>query len=166
MNQEKNKIETIAIENLDPRFKCEVAAQPGGENLTLCFSCGVCTAGCPIAEIDDEYNPRKIIRMVLLGMREKVLSSDTIWLCSLCYRCYARCPQNVKFTDIMTVLRDMAIKEGYVSHSFLEHVEEIDRMSQKIRRGMMKAIIGRKGEEFEEDKKGLAEKVMGEVTTG
>ncbi|MFH0926669.1 MAG: 4Fe-4S dicluster domain-containing protein [bacterium] len=162
-NQEKNQTETIPMERLDPNFKYEVASQPGGENITHCFSCGVCTAGCPITEIDDEYNPRKIIRMVLLGMKEKVLSSDTIWLCSLCYRCYARCPQNVKFTDIMSVLRDMAIKEDYVSHSFLEHMEEIDRISQKVRRGMVKAVIGRKREKFEEDKKGLASRVVGEV---
>jgi len=135
---------TIQMKELDPHFKYEVTEKPGGENLKACFACGVCTAGCPVSEIDERYNPRKIIRMVILGMRKEVLSADMIWLCSLCYTCYAHCPQNVKFTDIMGVLRDMAVKEGYVNPSFLEQIREIDRFSQKVRHQMVMSIVPQK----------------------
>jgi len=137
---------TIQMRELDPQFKYEVAEKPGGENLKACFACGVCTAGCPVSEIDESYNPRKIIRMAILGMRKEVLSSDLIWLCSLCYTCYAHCPQNVKFTDIMGVLRDMAVKEGFVDPSFLKQIKEIDHFSQKVRHQMVMSIVSKKSE--------------------
>jgi len=138
---------TIVLNELDPKFKYEVAEQPGGENIKVCFACGLCTAGCPVSEIDENYNPRKIIHMVLLGMRQQVLSSDLIWLCSLCYTCYAHCPQNVKFTDVMRALRTMAVNEGYVHPSFPDRIKEIDNISQKLRHQMVLSIVGRKSED-------------------
>ena len=138
---------TVVLNELDPKFKYEVAEQPGGENIKVCFSCGLCTAGCPVSEIDENYNPRKIIHMVLLGMRQQVLSSDFIWLCSLCYTCYAHCPQNVKFTDVMCALRAMAVKEGYVHPSFPNRIKEIDNLSQKLRHQMALSILRKKSED-------------------
>lgn len=134
-------------ETLDPGFKYEVAARPGGENIKACFACGVCTAGCPVAEIDPQYNPRRIIRMVLLGLRREVLSSDIIWLCTCCFTCYAHCPQDVKFTDVMKVLREMAVEEGYVHPSFPSRIEALDEAAQRIRREMAVALVSRKAEE-------------------
>ena len=110
----------IKTKDLDPNFKYEVANEPGGANIMRCFACGTCTASCPVREIDEKYNPRKIIHMVLLGMRERVLKSDFIWLCSTCYTCYDRCPQDVRLTDIMTALKNIAVKEGYIHPSFRE----------------------------------------------
>src|SRR5690606_2335400 len=53
----------------DPNFKYDVAAQPGGEQIKVCFSCGTCTAGCPVTDVDERYSPRRIIRQILLGQR-------------------------------------------------------------------------------------------------
>jgi heterodisulfide reductase subunit C len=110
----------IKAKELDPNFKHEVAKMPGGEHIKRCFTCGTCTASCPVREIDERYNPRKIIRMVLLGMKDKVLKSDFIWLCSTCYTCYDRCPQGVNITEIMTALRNIAAEEGYLHPAFRE----------------------------------------------
>jgi len=110
----------IRVNELDHKFKYEVARAPGGENIRRCFACGTCTAGCPVREIDDKYNPRKIIRMVILGMRGRVLRSDFIWLCSTCYTCSERCPQGVKVTDIMNALKNIAVREGYIHPAFKE----------------------------------------------
>ncbi len=139
----------ITLNELDAKFKYEVAEEPGGENIKVCFACGLCTAGCPVSEIDPEYNPRRIIRMVLLGMRREVLSSKLIWLCSLCYTCQAHCPQNVNFADVMKALRNMAVKEGYVHPSFTEKIKEIDTFSQRLRHQMVNSIVAGKSEEVE-----------------
>ncbi|UCC20128.1 MAG: 4Fe-4S dicluster domain-containing protein [Promethearchaeota archaeon] len=107
----------IDSKKLDRNFKYKVAAELGGTNITLCFACGTCTVSCPVREIDDKYNPRKIIRMIILGMRERVLKSKFIWLCSTCYICDERCPQNVQLSRIMTALKNIATREGYI-HPF------------------------------------------------
>ena len=154
---------TIVLNELDPKFKYEVAEQPGGENIKVCFACGLCTAGCPVSEIDENYNPRKIIHMVLLGMRQQVLSSDLIWLCSLCYTCYAHCPQNVKFTDVMRALRTMAVSEGYVHPSFPDRIKEIDNLSVKLRHQMALSILERKTEDTQTDPAELLSKALQNV---
>ena len=138
----------IRSSELDSKFKYEVANHPGGEKLKVCYACGVCTAGCPVSEVSEDFDPRKIIRMVLMGMKERVLSSDFIWYCTQCFTCSGHCPQNVKFTDIMRVLRDMAVKEGHVDSSFLQKAKELDRFSQKVRYRLMKSIVSKKGKSF------------------
>lgn len=120
----------IDSNELDPNFKYEVAAEPGGQHISRCFACGTCTAGCPVREIDDKYNPRKIIRMVLLGMREKVLKSDFIWLCSTCYTCFDRCPQGVQLTAIMTALKNIAAREGYIHPAFKEQARLVSKFGR------------------------------------
>ena len=149
-NDKKLKVtkKVIRSSELDSKFKYEVASHPGGEKLQVCYACGVCTAGCPVSDVSEDFDPRKIIRMVLMGMKERVLSSDFIWYCTQCFTCSGHCPQNVKFTDIMRVLRDMAVKEGYVDSSFLQKAKELDRFSQQVRHRLMKSIVAKKGKSF------------------
>lgn len=106
--------EKIRVKDLDANFKFEVSKRSGGENIKACFACGTCDAGCPVRDVYPDYDPRKIIRMVILGMKERVLKSPLIWLCSTCYTCYERCPQDVKLREVMNVLQNMAAEEGHV----------------------------------------------------
>jgi heterodisulfide reductase subunit C len=134
-------VEKIESKNLDAQFKYDVVAHPGGDNIELCFACGTCTAGCPVSAVDPDYNPRKIIRQVLLGMRKDVLSSPVIWRCVQCYSCTSKCPQNVKFRDVMKALREMAAAEGYVKAEILDEVEQLDEFSQKVRRDLVNVLV-------------------------
>ena len=131
----------IVVNELDLNFREEIASQPGGENIKRCFACGTCAAGCPITEIDEEYNCRRIVRQILLGMRKEVLSSPIIWLCLVCYRCYARCPQKVNFTDVMRILRYLAIKGGHVPVQTSTQIEDLDRFMQEIRRDLLMGFL-------------------------
>jgi heterodisulfide reductase subunit C2 len=104
----------IDSKTFDPNLKFLIALEPGGENIKKCFSCGTCTAGCPVREVTDRYNPRRIIRMAILGMKKEILSSDFIWLCSSCYTCFERCPQNVKIPELMNAIKNIAVREGHL----------------------------------------------------
>ncbi|KPJ60268.1 MAG: heterodisulfide reductase [Latescibacteria bacterium DG_63] len=115
---------------LDPTFKFDVTREPGGEQLMRCFACGTCTASCPVREIDEKFNPRRIIRMVLLGMREEVLSSQFIWLCSTCYACQERCPQDVRITELMSAIKNLAVKEGHLPAAYKMQLELIRNMGR------------------------------------
>ena len=103
-----------------------------------------------MTEIDSEYNCRRIIRQILLGMREEVLSSPLIWLCLVCYRCYVRCPQKVNFTDIMRVLRYLAVKEKRVSPETFERINELDKFSQLVRHDLVKGLLEKNDVSLEE----------------
>jgi len=148
-------MEIITITKLDTNFKYEIAGKAGGENIKKCFSCGTCTAGCPVFQVEQEYNPRKIIRMILLGMREEVLKSKLIWFCSNCYTCSANCPQEVDFSNIIMVLRDIAIKEGYAQPDLNEKINWISRAAQDFRKDCIKLLF----KESEISKEQIQEKV-------
>jgi heterodisulfide reductase subunit C len=120
---EEQRSSPIDVSELDPNFKHEIAKEPGGENIKACFACGTCSASCPVREIDERYNPRKIIRMAILGMRDRVLQSDFIWLCSTCYTCEERCPQNVCVTEVINAIKNIAAKEGYIHPAFKTQAE-------------------------------------------
>ena len=106
-------------------FKNEVRNTPGGANVLNCFLCGSCTACCPVNEIDDSYNPRKIMRMILLDM-EEILRSEEIWKCNQCHACVAHCPQDVRFADIVRVLREIAVERGFRDKSLPEKIRKLD----------------------------------------
>ena len=87
------------------KFKEEVAKRPGGENVMLCYSCGTCTAGCPVSEINEDFNPR-VYEENIAWLKEEVLSDKNIWLCIQCHRCVAHCPQNVKLPTFYVLSGD------------------------------------------------------------
>jgi heterodisulfide reductase subunit C len=103
----------IDLDKSDPDFKKELARQPGGAMIAACFRCRTCTASCPITAVNDRFNPLRIIRLALYGLKDEVLRSDFIWFCSSCYACQERCPQGVSITEFMTLLKNLALKEGF-----------------------------------------------------
>jgi heterodisulfide reductase subunit C len=113
----------IDVGRLDPEFRNEIIAEPGGERFMRCFSCGTCVASCPVASRTDRYNPRRIVHMALLGMRQEVLTSEFVWLCSSCYTCYERCPQDVHIPDLMNAICNIAVREGYMPAVFRQQAE-------------------------------------------
>lgn len=110
----------IRAHEFDPHFKHEISKIHGGENLKQCFQCGTCTSDCPIARFSDSYRPRTIIRMTQLGLKNRVLSSDTLWLCAACYTCTDRCPQDVEVSSVIRILRNVAAEKGFIPLIFKE----------------------------------------------
>jgi len=128
----------------DQNFKNIVAAQPGGEHVLDCFLCGTCTAGCPISEIDDSFNPRKIMRQILHGMKDETLSDGEIWKCYQCHTCVAHCPQDVRFADIVRALREIAVSEGVFESDFAGKIKDIDVAARKQRLEQVSKLLSDK----------------------
>jgi quinone-modifying oxidoreductase, subunit QmoC len=127
--------QTVLYEQaMDPRFLDEVYAIPGGEKIKDCIQCGTCSGSCPVSWAMEE-TPRQIFAMIRAGMRDQILESTTIWTCASCYQCAARCPQEIKITDIMYMLKRMAIREnrersrkaGAFAKNFVEIVSRYGR---------------------------------------
>lgn len=97
-----------------------VNVTPGGKSLAQCLQCGSCGGSCPSGP-DMEHTPRQLFAMVMAGMEDEVLSSNTPWYCVSCYYCTVRCPQQIPVTDLMYTLKRMAIAQGKYRES--DHVD-------------------------------------------
>ncbi|TCS60310.1 4Fe-4S dicluster domain-containing protein [Varunaivibrio sulfuroxidans] len=84
----------------------------GGDRLSMCMQCGVCSGSCPIGDQMD-YGPRKLFMMVRAGMKEAVLKANTMFNCVSCYNCVVRCPRSVPVKYILHGLGRLALQEGY-----------------------------------------------------
>ncbi len=103
----------VEVGEIDPRFLRRLKSEFDESHLA-CFQCGVCSASCPVIEIEANFNPRRLVKMARLGLKRLVLSSEYIWLCSMCFLCEERCPQGVRIPEVMTALRNLAVEEGYM----------------------------------------------------
>jgi len=105
-----------------------------GQQFSLCYQCGNCTAGCPCSFAYD-MPVHKIMRLVQTGRKNEVLSCRSVWLCASCNSCSVRCPNKIDVARIMDVLRHMARQEGHApehavkafTDSFLASVEHNGR---------------------------------------
>jgi quinone-modifying oxidoreductase subunit QmoC len=64
------------------------------------MQCGVCSGSCPLGPHWD-HPPQEIFMMIRANKREEVLSSTSMWMCTSCYNCIARCPRGLPITHIM-----------------------------------------------------------------
>ena len=97
-------------------FADQVRSIPGGEHLEMCYSCGTCVSKCMIQQkLEPEYNPRRLLRLVTMDMREEAFSSPTTWLCSACDLCYPACPQQIHISGVIGAVKQLAVEAGYES---------------------------------------------------
>jgi heterodisulfide reductase subunit C len=72
-----------------------------------CYQCGNCSAGCPAAFTFD-YPPNQVMRMLQVGLVDKVLDSTAVQLCVQCLTCTARCPRDIDIAGIFEDLKTIA----------------------------------------------------------
>lgn len=82
-------------------------------NFEKCLTCGKCVGDCPASTVSETYNVRKLIRDMLYGRTDLLLSSEEIWQCFLCYTCEVLCPVGLKIPNLIHLLREKALEEGY-----------------------------------------------------
>ena len=122
--QNKDQLPIKASE-LDPKFKYELQKIHGSEKILKCFQCGTCTSDCPVARFSDSYRPRTLIHMAQLGLKDRVLNSDTLWLCAACFTCTDRCPQDVEVAAVIRVFRNLAAETGCVPQVFKDQAQSL-----------------------------------------
>ncbi len=76
----------------------------GLKDAPKCFQCGNCTAICPLSTEQTPF-PRKIVKYVQMGLKEKLLKSPEPWLCYYCGDCSDKCPRGADPGETMMVLR-------------------------------------------------------------
>jgi heterodisulfide reductase subunit C2 len=123
----------------------------GPFHATECFQCRKCTNGCPASFAMDLY-PDQVIRLALLGQKEEVLRSKTIWVCASCETCTTRCPNGVHIAEIMDYFKELAVQEGIptpqpqvvaLHQTFLDNVRLTGRIFEG---GLLPAYLLRSGQ--------------------
>ncbi len=98
-------------ESIGSLFVDEVKAIPGGEFVEMCYSCGTCVSKCMIQQKGEpEFNPRRLLRMVMMDMKDEAFDSRTTWLCSACDLCYPACPQKIHISGVIHAVKSLAVK--------------------------------------------------------
>ncbi len=95
---------------------CEITLEnflefPEGRKVLSCIQCGLCAGTCPYGDVMD-YPPRRIIAMLRAGMLEKVFHSESLLNCVACYACMAKCPRDIRLTEVLLPL----VKEEIFVH--------------------------------------------------
>jgi len=80
----------------------------GARDIRACFSCGTCTASCPLSQTDSTF-PRRIIRYAQVGMKDALLTSKELWSCYQCGECAETCPTQADPSEFMAAARRYAI---------------------------------------------------------
>jgi len=105
----------------DPRFP---------HYLYGCYECGICVAACPSARFYD-FSPRRVAQAAArrdIDLMFQQMEED-IWECSQCFSCL-RCPRGNNPGGIITVMREVAVKNGL--HSAQEALQGYSRIIFKI----------------------------------
>ena len=143
----------------NPDFAQQLEAECG-ERVSLCYQCGKCSAGCPVAFAMD-LRPNRIIRLIQLGMKDQVLNSRSIWMCATCSTCTTRCPRNVDLSKINDALRIMARREGILGGTKDElafhqiFMDSIAKHGRVYELGLVLALKLKTGNYFQDAELGL-----------
>ncbi len=109
----------LKSKDLNPKFTeaiIKVGEEIGEEDVVKsfrrCYQCGTCTGGCPSGRLT-AYRVRQLIRSAMFGLGDYIKKED-LWMCTTCYTCYERCPRDVKITEIIKAMRNVAAQLGYL----------------------------------------------------
>ena len=120
---------TVSPKRLRSEFVRKVK-ELSGENIQLCYQCGMCSGVCPAAP-DMDLSPRQVIELARLGMQEEIAESKTVWICASCLACTVNCPRGFDLSKLMEAIRLLTLRKN-VDHVRPEQIppEERDDIPQ------------------------------------
>ena len=115
---------TVSPRRLGSEFVRKVK-ELSGENLQLCYQCGMCSGVCP-AVPDMDLSPRQVIELARLGMQEEIVESKTVWICATCLACTVNCPRGFDLSKLMEAIRLLTLRKN-VDHIRPEDISPQER---------------------------------------
>ncbi len=99
------KIEIIDMDQLDhERFNSWTTMQD------YCITCCLCSSSCPVSGVED-FDPRKLVRLVSLGLENDLVESKWPWICTMCGKCENLCPMNINIPALVRNIRSLRERE-------------------------------------------------------
>lgn len=98
-------------------------------NALLCIECARCSGICPVARYSQTFSPRLLLTKTLRNTKPDSIQSADLWACLNCQCCEEICPSNIKYTDLIQILRQavgIQNMEGTCSHGgILQSISQI-----------------------------------------
>jgi dimethylglycine catabolism B len=101
---------------------------PSGRRMMSCIQCGTCAGTCPYGEHMD-FSPRMVINMLRGGFIDEVIKSDSLMRCVACYACTAKCPREIRLTDVILPLvkEQVLMSRSEMPPEFQKSLENLNR---------------------------------------
>jgi dimethylglycine catabolism B len=117
----------------EPSFYDQVLeSTPDGERLRLCLQCGDCSGICPFGYLMI-HPPSRMIAQLRADRFNKVLDTDTVWMCVSCYACTAVCPAQIPLTPgLMARTKEELILAGNVPAELQSALENSQRYGNPL----------------------------------
>ena len=93
----------------------QTALRISGVNPRKCMKCGKCSGTCPNYD-KMEYHTHQFVAMVENGEIEKLMASESIYMCLSCMACVERCPRGVEPGKLVEAVRLMQIRQQGADH--------------------------------------------------
>lgn len=94
-----------------------------GEDVSLCLTCGICTSRCSWYDGEGGPVPRRIVRMLHLGLERLLYSMTDIWDCHICNRCTLECPMGIDMEKVVRKIRSVAYADGHAPGDLIKGVD-------------------------------------------
>uniref|UniRef100_A0A7C4RUK6 4Fe-4S ferredoxin-type domain-containing protein n=1 Tax=Desulfatirhabdium butyrativorans TaxID=340467 RepID=A0A7C4RUK6_9BACT len=97
-----SEMEQTGHRRLDRLDHTRLRNWPFGQD--YCLTCAMCSGSCPVAGVDG-FDPRKVVRMAGLGLLEELVDARWPWICTMCGKCEAVCPMDIRIPDLIRSIR-------------------------------------------------------------
>lgn len=99
--------------------------QTWGYSQDYCVTCALCASACPASGVDG-FDPRKLIRMLSLGMEAALVAARWPWICTMCGKCENVCPMEIDIADAVRRVRSLRPRDqvpGIIHHGLAAALE-------------------------------------------
>jgi len=118
---------TSQSSSLSKTFAASLFEVADGERILTCLQCGTCGGVCPFGYWMD-FTPRKMIAALRADVFDKVMNTNTAWMCVSCYACTEVCPSNIPLTaGLMTRLKEELLLASSVPTELQTALENTQR---------------------------------------
>jgi Fe-S oxidoreductase len=103
-----------------------------GERIRTCLQCGMCGGVCPFGYAM-EFPPNKMIATLRADVFDRVIKTESVWMCISCFACAQVCPSKIPLTTtLMTRAKEELLLAGNVPSELQQALEKSDRYNNVL----------------------------------